>query len=177
MLGGVVCGTASYIEEVRQKMMLWGQAPDPFAAWLLERGLKTLDVRDPSAQRERDARSREWCAPAEGDRASTTLGCRRIPTTRSRKSMLDGFGGMMAIELVGRRARRREVPPEAQDHSATRRASAASIRSFPSRDSRRTRTSRPRRGLRPGIPDGFLRLSIGIESANDLIGDIEQALH
>ncbi|MFI5227867.1 MAG: PLP-dependent transferase, partial [Gemmatimonadales bacterium] len=28
-----------------------------------------------------------------------------------------------------------------------------------------------------GIPDGFLRLSIGIESANDLIGDIEQALH
>jgi cystathionine gamma-synthase len=28
-----------------------------------------------------------------------------------------------------------------------------------------------------GIPDGFLRMSIGIESANDLIGDIEQALH
>jgi O-acetylhomoserine/O-acetylserine sulfhydrylase-like pyridoxal-dependent enzyme len=28
-----------------------------------------------------------------------------------------------------------------------------------------------------GIPDGFLRLSIGIESAKDLIGDIEQALH
>ncbi len=28
-----------------------------------------------------------------------------------------------------------------------------------------------------GIPDGFLRLSIGIESADDLIADIEQALH
>ena len=35
----------------------------------------------------------------------------------------------------------------------------------------------PRQRARPGIPDGFLRLSIGIESANDLIGDIEQALH
>ena len=45
MLGGIVCGTEAYIEEVRQKMMLWGQAPDPFARWLLERGLKTLDVR------------------------------------------------------------------------------------------------------------------------------------
>jgi cystathionine beta-lyase/cystathionine gamma-synthase len=45
VLGGVVAGTASYIEEVRQKMMMWGQAPDPFACWLLERGLKTLDVR------------------------------------------------------------------------------------------------------------------------------------
>jgi len=32
VLGGIVCGTAPYIEEVRQKMMLWGQAPDPFAA-------------------------------------------------------------------------------------------------------------------------------------------------
>jgi len=42
VLGGIVCGTASYIEEVRQKMMLWGQAPDPFAAWLLERGLSSL---------------------------------------------------------------------------------------------------------------------------------------
>src|SRR5690242_15970265 len=45
VLAGAVMGTASYIEEVRQKMMVWGQAPDPFACWLLERGLKTLDVR------------------------------------------------------------------------------------------------------------------------------------
>jgi cystathionine beta-lyase/cystathionine gamma-synthase len=28
-----------------------------------------------------------------------------------------------------------------------------------------------------GIPDGFLRLSVGIEDADDLIADIEQALH
>src|SRR5688500_13804492 len=45
ILSGVVLGTASYIEEVRQKMIVWGQAPDPFACWLLERGLKTLDIR------------------------------------------------------------------------------------------------------------------------------------
>ena len=35
VLSGVVLGTAPYIEEVRQKMILWGQAPDPFACWLL----------------------------------------------------------------------------------------------------------------------------------------------
>jgi cystathionine beta-lyase/cystathionine gamma-synthase len=28
-----------------------------------------------------------------------------------------------------------------------------------------------------GVPDGFLRLSVGIESADDLIADLEQALH
>src|SRR5690606_9434027 len=44
-LGGVVIGSSSYIDEVRRKMIVWGQAPDPFACWLLERGLKTLDVR------------------------------------------------------------------------------------------------------------------------------------
>src|SRR6202008_4216897 len=45
VLGGVVSGTAPYIDEVRRKMMLWGQSPDPYAAWMLERGLKTLDIR------------------------------------------------------------------------------------------------------------------------------------
>src|SRR5207237_10336624 len=45
ILCGVVAGSAPYIDEVRNKMIVWGQAPDPFACWLLERGIKTLDVR------------------------------------------------------------------------------------------------------------------------------------
>src|SRR6185503_10852193 len=61
ILGGVVSGTAPYIEEVRRKMMLWGQAPDPFACWLLERGLKTLDVRV-QRQNESAMRIAQWCA-------------------------------------------------------------------------------------------------------------------
>jgi len=61
VLGGIVCGTAPYIEEVRQKMMLWGQAPDPFAAWLLERGIKTLDVRI-ERHNANAMRVAEWCS-------------------------------------------------------------------------------------------------------------------
>ena len=61
VLGGAVCGTEAYIEEVRQKMMVWGQAPDPFASWLLERGLKTLDVRV-KRQNENAQCLTEWCA-------------------------------------------------------------------------------------------------------------------
>src|SRR5919198_988341 len=60
VLGGAVMGTAPYIEEVRQKMMVWGQAADPFACWLLERGLKTLDVRV-TRQNENAKRIAEWC--------------------------------------------------------------------------------------------------------------------
>ena len=59
VLSGVVLGTAPYIEEVRQKMVVWGQAPDPFACWMLERGLKTLDVRV-TRQNENAGRIAEW---------------------------------------------------------------------------------------------------------------------
>ena len=61
ILCGVVAGTSSYIEEVRRKMVVWGQAPDPFACWLLERGLKTLDVRVQRSN-ENAMRVAEWCS-------------------------------------------------------------------------------------------------------------------
>ena len=66
VMGGAVLGTASYVEEVRQKMILWGQAPDPFACWLLERGLKTLDVRV-QRQNENAHADRAVVRRAEGD--------------------------------------------------------------------------------------------------------------
>src|SRR5918999_1908755 len=61
VLGGAVLGTETYVEEVRDKMALWGQAPDPFACWLLERGLKTLDVRV-RRQNANAQRIAEWAA-------------------------------------------------------------------------------------------------------------------
>ena len=97
------------------------------------------------------------------------------PDHQIASATLDGFGGMMAIELAGG-VRATESSFASSRSSAMRRASAGSIHWSPSPDSPHTRTSRPRRGPQAGIPDGFLRLSIGIESANDLIGDIEQAL-
>ena len=61
ILCGVVCGSEPFIDEVRRKMAVWGQAPDPFACWLLERGLKTLDVRV-QRQNENAMRIAEWCS-------------------------------------------------------------------------------------------------------------------
>ena len=100
VLGGIVCGTTSYIEEVRQKMMLWGQAPDPFAAWLLDRGLKTLDVRV-RRHNENAMKIAEWCADQKEIRVVHYPGLSTHPDHEVAKSMLDGFGGMMAIEVAG----------------------------------------------------------------------------
>ena len=175
VLGGVVCGSTSYIEEVRQKMMMWGQAPDPFAAWLLERGLKTLDVRV-RRHNENAMRVAEWCSERKEIRAVHYPGLPGHPDHKVAKGMLDGFGGMMAIELVGgARATERFLRKLTIFRHAPSLGGVDSLVSEP-RFTSHAHLSAARRA-QVGIPDGFLRLSIGIESANDLIGDIEQALH
>jgi cystathionine beta-lyase/cystathionine gamma-synthase len=174
VLGGVVCGTGSYIEEVRQKMMLWGQAPDPFAGWLLERGLKTLDVRV-RRHNENALRIAEWCEAHPAIRRVHYSGLASHPDHEIATSTMDGFGGMMAIELAGGAAaagrflRRLRIIRHAPSLGGV-----DSLVSEPRFTSHAHLTSKGRAAA--GIPDGFLRLSIGIESANDLIGDIEQAL-
>jgi cystathionine beta-lyase/cystathionine gamma-synthase len=175
VLGGIVCGTTSYIEEVRQKMMLWGQAPDPFAAWLLDRGLKTLDVRV-RRHNENAMKIAEWCADQKEIRVVHYPGLSTHPDHEVAKSMLDGFGGMMAIEVAGgARAADKFVRKLKIIRHAPSLGGADSLVSEPRFTSHAHLSAVARANA--GIPDGFLRLSIGIESAKDLIRDIEQALH
>lgn len=175
VLGGVVCGTSSYIEEVRRKMMLWGQAPDPFGAWLLERGLKTLDVRV-RRQNDNAMRVAAWCAERKEIRRVHYAGLPSHPDHEVAKRMMDGFGGMLAIELAGGgRAAEKFLRKLAIIRHAPSLGGVDSLVSEPRFTSHAHLSSGERAAA--GIPDGFLRLSIGIESANDLIGDIEQALH
>ena len=174
VLGGVVCGTAPFVEEVRQKMMLWGQAPDPFAAWLLERGLKTLDVRM-RRHNENAMRIAEWCTERKEIRRVHYPGLPDHPEHGVAKAMMDGFGGMMAIELAGgggateKFLRKLKIFRHAPSLGGV--DSLVSEPRFTSHDH-----LTPQERAEAGIPDGFLRLSIGIESAQDLIGDIQQAL-
>ena len=174
VLGGVVSGTAQYIEEVRRKMMVWGQAPDPFAAWLLERGLKTLDVR---VQRHNANAMRvaQWAEGFKEIRRVHYPGLPSHPDHAIAKRTLDGFGGMMAIEVGGgargvdRMLRRLRVFQHAPSLGGV-----DSLISEPRHTSHASVS--PVERAKAGIPDGFLRLSIGIESADDLIADLEQAL-
>jgi len=174
VLAGIVCGTAPYVEEVRQKMMVWGQAPDPFAAWLLERGLKTLDIRV-ARQNENAMRIAEWCATNSAIGKVHYSGLPDHPDHEVAKSMMDGFGGMMAIELAGGAdAATRFLERIRIFRHAPSLGGVDSVVSEPRFTSHAHLSSAER--ARAGIPDGFLRLSVGIESAKDLIADIEQAL-
>ena len=174
ILGGAVMGTASYIEEVRQKMMVWGQAPDPFACWLLERGMKTLDVRVKRAN-ENAQRVAEWCEGRKEIKRVHYPGLESHPDHAIACEMLDGFGAMMAIELVGGgRAAEKFLRRLKLVTHAPSLGGVDTLVSEPRYTSHAHMTSEARAAI--GIPDGFIRVSVGIEDAEDLIADLEQAL-
>jgi cystathionine beta-lyase/cystathionine gamma-synthase len=175
MVGGAVLGTAPYVEEVRQKMITWGQAPDPFACWLLERGLKTLDVRV-RRQNENALRIAQWCAERREVKVVHYPGLAEHPDHDVAASQMDGFGGMMGLELAGGiRATDKFLRKLRLIRHAPSLGGVDSLVSEPRHSSHVHLTSEERAKL--GFPDGFLRLSVGIEDADDLIADLEQALH
>ena len=174
IIAGVVAGTAPYIEEVRQKMMVWGQAPDPFAVWLLDRGLKTIDVRV-RRQNESAMRIALWAQERKEVKRVHYAGLPDHPDHEVARTTLDGFGGMVALELSGggkaadRFVRRLKVWTHAPSLGGVE-----SLVSEP-RFTSHVHLSAEQRA-KAGIPDGFVRLSVGIEDADDLISDLEQAL-
>ena len=174
VMAGVVAGTASYIEEVRQKMMVWGQAPDPFGVWLLDRGLKTLEVRV-RRQNENAARIASW---ADGRKEIRHVHYAGLPDHQDHevaRTTLDGFGGMLALELLGgAKAADRFVRRLKLWIHATSLGGVESLVSEPRFTSHAHLSAEQR--AKAGIPDGFVRLSVGIEDAEDLIADLEQAL-
>lgn len=174
VLGGAVIGTGSYIEEVRRKMIVWGQAPDPFAVWLLERGMKTLDVRV-RRQNENALKLAEWCETRTEFARVLYPGLKSHPDHDIAQQCLDGFGGMMAVEVAGggEAAERFLAQLEMVTHAPSL-GGVDTLVSEPRYTSHASMTPEARAEI--GIPDGFLRFSVGIEDVSDLIADFEQAL-
>ncbi len=174
ILGGAVIGSSSYIEEVRQKMLVWGQAPDPFACWLLERGLKTLDVRV-QRQNANAGRLAAWCEAQPAIARVHYPGLASHPDHAVAASILDGYGAMLAIELRGggdaadRMLRRLTLITHAPSLGGV-----DTLVSEPRFTSHASMTEEERAAI--GVPDGFLRISVGLENVEDLIADVEQAL-
>jgi len=174
VLGGVVCGTTPYIDEVRQKEIVWGQTPDPFACWLLERGLKTLDVR---VQRQ-NASAMElapWLEARKEVRRVHYPGLASHPDHAIAVDQLDGFGGMISFELGGgARAADRFAKRLKLIRYAASLGGVDSLVSEPRYSSHARMSADERAHL--GIPDGFIRLSVGLEDVHDILADLEQAL-
>ncbi|MDB4949506.1 MAG: Cys/Met metabolism pyridoxal-phosphate-dependent protein [Gemmatimonadetes bacterium] len=172
--GGIIAGSRERTEGVRARARVWGPMLDGHAAWLLERGMKTLAVRMERHNRN-GGEVAAWAEAHPGIARVHYPGLASHPDHETARRLLDGFGGMLGIELRG------GGPAAAHFVAALRLASLA-----PSLGGVETLVSEPRytshAAMTPeqraanGLPDGFIRLSLGIEDAADIIADLDQAL-
>jgi cystathionine beta-lyase/cystathionine gamma-synthase len=174
VIAGAVAGSTSFIEEVNRLMRLWGQAIDPHAAWLIDRGMRTLAVRMERHNANGLAVAR-WAEQHEGIARVYYPGLPSHPDHERAKAVLNGFGGMVGLELKGgAKATERLLKRLKMITHAPSLAGVETLVSEPRLTSHKS--IGPEGRAKIGIPDGFLRLSCGIEDAEDIIGDLEQGL-
>src|SRR5438046_3489024 len=89
VFAGAVAGSESVIEEVRKLLQVWGQALDPMAAWLIDRGMKTLAVRV-ARHNQTGLAVAEWCAEQPQFAAGHYPGRRSHPDHSVAKQTLSG---------------------------------------------------------------------------------------
>ena len=174
VIAGAVAGSSSFVEEVNRLMRLWGQAIDPHAAWLIDRGMRTLALRM-ERHNQNGLAVAQWAERHSGIVKVHYPGLPSHPDHARAKKVLNGFGGMVGLELKGgAKAAERLLNQLKLITHAPSLAGVETLVSEPRLTSHKSIGAEGRAKI--GIPDGFLRLSCGIEDGADIIGDLEQAL-
>jgi cystathionine beta-lyase/cystathionine gamma-synthase len=152
-----------------------GGVPGPFDSWLVLRGLKTLAVR----MRQHSANALEVACFLEQHSNVKRVYYPGLPShphhELARRQMVGGFGGMLSFEVNGGVAAAREVARRTRLFTLAE--SLGGVESLIELPALMTHASLPtERRAEVGIDDGLIRLSVGIEEADDLISDLRQAL-
>jgi cystathionine beta-lyase/cystathionine gamma-synthase len=175
VVGGIaITNDPSLYDVLRFHQNSVGGIPGPHDAWLTMRGAKTLAIR----MREHAHNAQQIAEFLEGHPEVARVyypGLISHPQHELARRQMSGFGGMVSFVLEG--------PPERGLDFAARlkyfslAESLGGVESLICHPARMTHGSIPREDRdRRGITDGLLRLSVGIEDAEDLIADLEQAL-
>ncbi|HXF96054.1 MAG TPA: cystathionine gamma-synthase, partial [Gemmatimonadales bacterium] len=150
-----------------------GAVPGPFDCWLCLRGIKTLTLR----MRQHDANGRrvaEWLSTHPRVRRVYYPGLPSHPQHELACRQMSGFGGMVSVEL-GDPAYARRVVERTRIFALAE--SLGGVESLIGHPASMTHASvPPEMRRRMGLTDSLIRLSVGIEDIDDLIGDLEQAL-
>jgi cystathionine beta-lyase/cystathionine gamma-synthase len=174
LIAGVVAGKREVIDRVLELTALYGPSLDPHACWLLDRGLRTLDVRV-RRQNESALAVARWLEQQPRIRRVTYPGLPGHPDHAVASELLSGFGGMVSFVLEGGAAAAdRFMDGVTLALAAPSLGGVETLISQPRHTSHAGWTTAEREAA--GIPDGFVRLSIGVEDVDDLIADFSQAL-
>lgn len=149
-----------------------GAVPGPFDCWLALRGTKTLHLRMPRHD-ETGRRIARWLVERVGEEQVIYPGLPSHPQHELACRQMSGFGGMISVEL-GTMDRARKVLEGTRVFQLAE--SLGGVESLISMPATMTHASVPaERRAALGITDGLIRLSCGVEDAEDLISDLEGA--
>lgn len=176
LLAGAVMGAAATLEAVWEARKVFGPVPDPALAWQIERSLKTLPLRVRAANDNAlDLAVRLEAHPAVAQVFYPGL-IKHPGHEIARRQMRLGFGPLMAFDIKGGAPAAREFLNALRVVKlAPSLGGVESLASIPAITSHVQLD--PRELADAGIPEGCVRLSIGIEDEDDLWADLEQALH
>jgi cystathionine beta-lyase/cystathionine gamma-synthase len=169
LVAGVIAGDAATMGVARARAARTGTVLAPFDAWLALRGIRTLDVRmrrlsDSSLALARALRSVPGVA-----RVHHPL------LDGPNRTLPNGSGGMMAFDLAGGRAAvQRMIKRFSFVTFAASLGGVETTVSYPEITSHRAMSPEKRAAL--GVGPGTVRVSVGLEDADDIISDFTQAL-
>ncbi len=174
LLAGVVCGREELVARVARLLSLYGPVLDPHAAWLLDRGLRTLGARMERQNASAEALAR-WFQDHPRVEEVHYPALESHPDHEVARRVLQGFGGMLAVVVQGSaegaerfcRGLRLAVP-------APTLGGVETMVVVPRLSSHAGIGAEEREAL--GIPDGLVRISVGLEGVEDLRSDFQAAL-
>ena len=172
--GAIILNDETTYKELKFFQNAIGAVPSPFDCWLTLRGIKTLALR--MEQHNKNAQKiAEYLANNKKLKTVNYPGLKTHPQHELAKRQMTGFGGMISIELDGSFEDAVKFATSLKLFALGE--SLGGVESLIGHPASMTHTSVPREHrLKIGLSDTLLRLSVGIEDADDLIRDIEQTL-
>ncbi|MBP6773493.1 MAG: aminotransferase class I/II-fold pyridoxal phosphate-dependent enzyme [Gemmatimonadaceae bacterium] len=174
MIGGIAVVLEDELADRLQFILnAAGAVPGPFDAWLALRGTKTLPLR----MRQHDANGRQiasWLLERLGPDRIIYPGLPHHPQHALASRQMSGFGGMMTLELGSQDNANRFLQKVRVFSLAESLGGVESLTNHPFTMTHGSVPADVKRAM--GLTDGMVRLSCGIEDAEDLIQDLDTAL-
>lgn len=173
LLAGAICGRAGLVQAIKDLRGVLGGVLDAHSAYLLIRGLKTLDLRV-RRQNETALRIAGWLERQPGVRRVFYPGLPSHPDHAQARAQMTGYGGVVSFRLKGdAAATSRFVDACKLATIAPSLGATETLIEQPALMSYFELTTAEREAI--GIYDDLVRLSVGLEAAADLIADLSQA--
>ncbi|MEM9951956.1 MAG: aminotransferase class I/II-fold pyridoxal phosphate-dependent enzyme [Chloroflexota bacterium] len=174
VLGGVIIGNEARMKAIQDARGVYGNIVDPQAAFLIERGIKTLGLRVRQQNETALQVAKYLEAHPKIDRVFYP-GLASHPDYEVASQQMSGFGGVISFEVAGDLQTTGDFIDSLQiPYIAPSLGGVESLVEQPALMSYYDKT--PEERLAVGIHDNLVRFAIGIEDVDDIIDDLEQAL-